>query len=1104
MAQPAAPISLIFNIGLNATSLTTGTWTDVNSLDFITPNITGSVGARDGNDPANRAVPNTTITGLAIANGTNFWLRWNDFNASGADDSLAIDNFTLTPLVSTAAVSANKNDTLVIDSDGDTQADPGDTLSYTINITNSGTTASGVVFSDTLDANTSQNGLVSISPVAIDDTYNASANPVTLSIPDGASDLFTNDYAGLNPLVTGITSFGGGALTGDAGTNAAGSTVTFGSGGSLTVNANGSFNFTPPTGYQGVFGFFYRLQNSLGPSDGLVTITVDAPPIVSSTTPTNGATNVNAASNITLNFSESVNIAAGGITLNCGAGAVSFTPALPQNGVTTLALDPTVNLPGNATCTVTILAANVTDTDTNDPPNQLDGNNDGVEGDNYVFSFQVAPTANDDSYNVTPHLTLNSPTSVRANDDPTTVTITGFGNSLGTANGTVPNGSNSITTGLGGTVILNTDGTFIFNPPPNQRNVNDAFFYTVTGGDTATVTLAIQNQNLVWFVDASASPSGNGTQARPFNLLTGAGSFNTVASDNTGDFIFIADGSYTCGLTLLNSQTVVGDGSSSSLQIISGVTPVSGSSFPAFSGTDPTLSNASGDCLTLGSGNTIRGLTIGNTSATGSDITGTNFGTLAVTETTLNGTGRALNLNNGTFNATLDGLTSTSGTNNVNLVSVGGTANLGSGALSGASSDAFVVNGGTGSITYTGSIANTAARIANLTSQTGGLVTLGGNLSCSTACTGLNVASNTGGTMNFSGASKIVNIGAITAVTLSNNTGATINFTGGGLAVTTTSGQGFNASGGGTVTVQGTGNTINSTTGIALNVVNTTIGASGLTFQSISANGAANGIVLNNTGSGGLTVTGNGGSCSSATPTCTGGTIANVTDTGISLTNASNVTLTRMRLQNSPNFGLNGSTINTLNIDTCLFDGTHGSAIDEGALFVTNWFGSGTISNSEITGGFNDNVRVNNTASGTLNRLTVSNTTIRNSGNNHGFAFYGCLNGSAGSCPATTMNLSVLNSTFTDNSSNSVNISLASATSSDVVLQGNLFQSTSLVTVGGPGGSVLLAIDHSSTMTLDVNGNTFTNPRLSAFTAFISNQTTSAASMVGKIRNNII
>ena len=48
-------------------------------------------------------------------------------------------------------------------------------------------------------------------------------------------------------------------------------------------------------------------------------------------------------------------------------------------------------------------------------------------------------------------------------------------------------------------------------------------------------------------------------------------------------------------------------------------------------------------------------------------------------------------------------------------------------------------------------------------------------------------------------------------------------------------------------------NTITSGPGTALNVANTTIGASGLTFQSISSNGGTNGIVLNTTGTlGGL------------------------------------------------------------------------------------------------------------------------------------------------------------------------------------------------------------------------------------------------------------
>ena len=52
----------------------------------------------------------------------------------------------------------------------------------------------------------------------------------------------------------------------------------------------------------------------------------------------------------------------------------------------------------------------------------------------------------------------------------------------------------------------------------------------------------------------------------------------------------------------------------------------------------------------------------------------------------------------------------------------------------------------------------------------------------------------------------------------------------------------------GTIAVTGAGNTIATTTGTALDVSNTDIGAAGLTFQSISSNGATNGIRLDHTG----------------------------------------------------------------------------------------------------------------------------------------------------------------------------------------------------------------------------------------------------------------
>ena len=37
-----------------------------------------------------------TISSLSIADTSKVWIRWADFNASGSDDGLAVDDFSLT------------------------------------------------------------------------------------------------------------------------------------------------------------------------------------------------------------------------------------------------------------------------------------------------------------------------------------------------------------------------------------------------------------------------------------------------------------------------------------------------------------------------------------------------------------------------------------------------------------------------------------------------------------------------------------------------------------------------------------------------------------------------------------------------------------------------------------------------------------------------------------------------------------------------------------------------------------------------------------------------------------------------------------------------
>lgn len=85
-----------FQYSLNATDLATGAWVDVNALDFVTPD-TATTGAKNGNAAASRTALSSTIGSLSIANGATFWIRWNDLDASGADDGLSVDDFSLTP-----------------------------------------------------------------------------------------------------------------------------------------------------------------------------------------------------------------------------------------------------------------------------------------------------------------------------------------------------------------------------------------------------------------------------------------------------------------------------------------------------------------------------------------------------------------------------------------------------------------------------------------------------------------------------------------------------------------------------------------------------------------------------------------------------------------------------------------------------------------------------------------------------------------------------------------------------------------------------------------------------------------------------------------------
>jgi hypothetical protein len=92
---------LDFQYSTNATSLTTGTWNDIDALDYA--NV-AALATASGSMLHSAAISHT-LTGLSIANGATLFIRWTDFNASGADDGMGVDDFSLTataaPAIST-------------------------------------------------------------------------------------------------------------------------------------------------------------------------------------------------------------------------------------------------------------------------------------------------------------------------------------------------------------------------------------------------------------------------------------------------------------------------------------------------------------------------------------------------------------------------------------------------------------------------------------------------------------------------------------------------------------------------------------------------------------------------------------------------------------------------------------------------------------------------------------------------------------------------------------------------------------------------------------------------------------------------------------------
>jgi hypothetical protein len=343
----------------------------------------------------------------------------------------------------------------------------------------------------------------------------------------------------------------------------------------------------------------------------------------------------------------------------------------------------------------------------------------------------------------------------------------------------------------------------------------------------------------------------------------------------------------------------------------------------------------------------------------------------------------------------------------INLAGLGsGTFSAASGDITGAAGISFDLEGGSGAVTYPGTLHNGSGTTAvEITGRTGGAVSLSGSINdTADAGGGIVVNGNTGGSATFSGAAKVLNTGTQPAVAYTSSSGGSVSFRNGGLDIDTTSGAGLDASNAGAIDVRGTGNTIDTGSGRALRIAGTDITADDVTLQRVSSNGAVNGILLDTTGSsGGLTVTGTG-----VAPT--GGTITNSSGPGVSLTSVGGgVSLDGLAVTNGGDDGIAATTV----VDLAVVDSTvsangnnHAVGLEERGLDYLNVTGTTQILRTTVSGADDSNAHIRNTTGGTTT-LTVNASTFAGSKFNAGLRLRGE--------GASVMNATVTGSTFSAN-----------------------------------------------------------------------------------------
>lgn len=483
--------------------------------------------------PSNTAPTLSTNTGMTVAeNATSITITSAMLEATDAQEAAAAITYTITLLPGNGSLYINGVPAVPGSSFTQAQIDLGE-ITYDHNGSETTSDIISFIISDGTNTTTTRTFTITINPindlpVAGDDALITGFNvPLTIT----ATALLTNDTDAEGPL--SITAF-------DA--------VTSG-GGTIVDNGDGTYTYTPATGYAGADSFTYTV------SDGVVTDTATITLLVGA-----GLIAIHANTAETYTEDTALNLVNDMVVVSSEATVtVTLTVADPAAGAFNTATSGGVTATYDAvtgvweatgaTADVNALLTGLTFTPA--------ANYNSATSVNVVISDGVNPDINGTK-------TINA---VAVNDAPITgadALITGFGTPLtldatAAPGGLLANDSDvegsvltitgfTATTTGGGIVVDNGDGTFTYTPTASFSGT-DSFTYTVSDGtnnSTATVSIVVGNGMTATHVTASETftedtalnlannivvTASNPTITVTFTLADPtAGAFNTATS----------------------------------------------------------------------------------------------------------------------------------------------------------------------------------------------------------------------------------------------------------------------------------------------------------------------------------------------------------------------------------------------------------------------------------------------------------------------------------------------------------------------------------------------------------------------------------------------